>query len=142
MSDTLIDSLVELHGEGGLAPSREDWSEIMTIEGRVPLLNLLKFRPQLETDTGPVSGEQAYNQYTIQAGPAFVRAGGELLFFGAARHIFGSGVDTSWDAAILNRYPSAKALADMWLDPVFIEAHRNRLDSLERSQVLIFNDRA
>jgi hypothetical protein len=36
------------------------------------------------------------------------------------------------------RYRSPTPLAGMWLDPPFIAAHENRMDGVERSQVLIF----
>jgi uncharacterized protein (DUF1330 family) len=40
-------------------------------------------------------------------------------------------------AAVVIRYPSARALADMWLDPEFIAAHSHRVDGGE-SRVLVF----
>ncbi|MGH1351117.1 MAG: DUF1330 domain-containing protein [Methyloligellaceae bacterium] len=142
MSDDIIQKLIATHGEGGAAPTLEDWQAIFQIQGSVPILNLLKFKPSVTGNAGNITGEEAYGRYANEAGPAFARAGGQQLFYGKAHHIFGTGDTSDWDAVILTRYPSAKALANMWLDTVFIAAHRNRLDALERSQVLVFDGNA
>ncbi len=139
MSEDVIDKLVKLHGEGGLAPTRKDWQVIFAIEDAVPILNLLQFHFQVKCDEGMITGAEAYERYGQEAGPAFMRCGGKRIFFGNVEHIFGSEEGKGWDAAILTSYPSAAALANMWLDPVFIHAHSNRLDALKKSQVLIFN---
>src|SRR6266481_1227812 len=47
-------------------------------------------------------------------------------------HMFGLGPVNDWDAAIVTRYPSAEALAEMWLSREFIAAHKNRADGVER----------
>lgn len=51
---------------------------------------------------------------------------------------FAFGAVSGWDAAVVTRYPSAEALAQMWLDPRFVAAHNNRVDGVERSQVFVF----
>ena len=63
--------------------------------------------------------------------------GGELVFFGRVSHMFAFAAGDAWDAVIVTRYPSAKALAEMWLDPEFIAAHANRVDGVMRSQALV-----
>jgi hypothetical protein len=68
----------------------------------------------------------------------FARAGGERVFFGAVGHVFAFGATDDWDTAILARYPSAHALAQLWLDPAFMAGHRDRVDGVVRSQVMIF----
>lgn len=52
--------------------------------------------------------------------------------------MFAFGSANDWDAAIVTLYPSAHALAAMWLDPEFVGAHQNRQDGVEGSQVLVF----
>jgi uncharacterized protein (DUF1330 family) len=73
-------------------------------------------------------------------GAAFVRVGGQRVYFGRVGHIFAMGEASDWDAAIVTRYPSADALAQMWLSPEFIDAHKNRTHGVERSQVLMFGE--
>jgi uncharacterized protein (DUF1330 family) len=139
-TDDIVSRLVKLHGEGGAAPTADDWRSILALPGAVPLLNLLKFREQANLPGGPISGAKAYARYSAAVAPAFARAGGERLFFGPVAHSLGPGDDADWDAAILTRYPSAQALAAMWLADDFVAAHANRIDALERSRVLIFGN--
>ncbi len=54
--------------------------------------------------------------------------------------MFSFGAVPGWDIAVVVRYPSAEALARMWLDPRFLSAHRNRVDGVERSQVFVFGE--
>jgi len=130
-NESLIARLVGLHGEGGLAPTATDWRRIFDVAGDGPLtvVNLLGFRA--------VTGEQAYHRYTRATAGAFERAGGELLYFGTVAHAFGLGDHGDWDAVIVTRYPSARALADMWLDDDFIAAHTHRHAAVTRSRVLV-----
>lgn len=135
----IINALISIHGEEGVCPSREDWRRIFERPGPVPLLNLLKFREQIETPGGTVTGVRAYAQYSAGVADAFRRAGGERLFYAPVASVFGLGDTATWDAAILTRYPSARALAGMWLDREFVAAHAHRIDGVERSQVLVFD---
>jgi uncharacterized protein (DUF1330 family) len=136
----LVARLIEMHGEGGVCPTAEDWFKIMALgeNGPVHILNLLKFKDEVETGEGPISGAAAYGKYSAGVSGAFSRAGGQRLYFGRVGHMFGLGVGDDWDAAILTRYPSAAALAQMWLSPEFVAAHEHRADGLERSQVMVF----
>jgi hypothetical protein len=135
----IIKRLIAIHGETGLSPTERDWKAIFEFDGRpVELMNLLKFKTEVATPDGPISGAAAYGRYAAANVQPFIRVGGERLFFGRVAHIFGLGDAPGWDAAILTRYPSPLALANMWLDPDFIAAHKNRADGVERSQVLVF----
>lgn len=140
--EVLIDRLVSTHGEEGVCPTRASWRAIFLLgqTGPLHLLNLLKFRTQVETSEGPIAGATAYAKYASGVGPAFARVGGQRIYFGRAGHIFGLGPLDDWDAAIVTRYPSAESLAEFWLSPEFINAHRNRTDGIERSQVLVFEN--
>jgi uncharacterized protein (DUF1330 family) len=137
-TDDLVRQLVALHGEEGICPTAADWRGILAIEGAIHVLNLLAFKDEVPTATGTRSGADAYRQYTTTVAEPFARAGGERVFFGAVGHVFAFGATDQWDTAILTRYPSARALAAMWLDPDFVAAHGNRVDGVERSQVMIF----
>lgn len=131
MTEQLVDRLVDLHGEGGAAPTRDAWERILALPGDDPvlILNLLDFEPE--------TGEASYARYLQGVAPAFLAAGGEQIFFGPAALCFGTEADADWDAAILTRYPSPQALANMWLADDYIEAHQAREDGLAKSLVLV-----
>jgi uncharacterized protein (DUF1330 family) len=140
-SHQLIDRLVALHGEDGLCPTRSDWEAILRCPVGKPLniLNLLKFKEEVETAKGRRSGMAAYGDYSTGVGPAFMRAGGKTLYFGKVDHIFGTVDGTDWHAAILTRYPSPEALANFWLDEEFFAAHTHRANGVAASRVLVMN---
>ena len=140
--EELIRRLVAIHGDEGISPAAQSWREIFRLGGHGPIhiINLLKFRQQVDTPAGPISGVAAYARYTAGVGSAFARVGGQRIYFGQVGHVFALGPVTDWDAAIVTRYPSAEALAQMWLSAEFISAHRNRVDGVERSQVLVFGE--
>ena len=139
-SEDLVEQLVALHGEEGVCPTADDWRAILAVDGRVVLLNLLAFVHYVDAYAGPRNGALEYYEYRQAVGPAFLRAGGRELYFGEVGHRFGTAEPQRWDAAVLTRYPSARALAGMWLDPEFVAAHRSRVDGVAESQVLVFAD--
>jgi hypothetical protein len=139
-TEDLIAQLISIHGEAGVCPTAESWRAIFALGETSPIhiLNLLKFKKQVNSAGGPISGASAYRKYSSGVGAAFVRVGGQQVFFGRVGHMFAFGPANDWDAAVVTRYPSARALADMWLSREFVDAHSNRLDDVERSQVLVF----
>lgn len=138
----LIRQLVAIHGEEGVSPTAGSWREIFRLgrDGPIHIINLLKFRQQVASSEGQISGAAAYGKYTAGMGSTFARVGGQRIYFGQVGHAFALGPVTDWDAAIVTRYPSAAALAQMWLSAEFISAHSNRVDGVERSQVLVFGE--
>jgi uncharacterized protein (DUF1330 family) len=140
--EDLVKKLVETHGEEGVCPTAHSWREIFNLggDGPIHIINLLKFRQYVDTPEGSISGATAYGKYSAGVGSAFARVGGQRVYFGRVGHIFGLGPVSDWDAAIVTRYRSADALARMWLSPEFIDAHKNRADGVERSQVLVFGE--
>jgi uncharacterized protein (DUF1330 family) len=138
-TESIITQLVNIHGEEGVCPTRADWRAIFEIApGPIRILNLLKFASEVAGDGGKISGEAAYGNYVQGVGPVFQRAGGQRIFAGRVGASFAMGPKGDWDFAIVTRYPSAEALAAMWLDPEFIKAHENRLDGVAASQVYVF----
>ena len=137
--ESLIARIVGVHGEGGLAPTAASWRRIFEIadEGPVTFVNLLGFHPTVASSEGALTGEQAYHSYTRATAGVFERVNGELLYFGSVGHGFGLDDHGDWNAVIVTRYPSARALADMWLDDEFIAAHANRHAGVARSEVLV-----
>jgi uncharacterized protein (DUF1330 family) len=138
-TESLIEQLVTTHGEEGVCPTREDWRAIFAVgPGAIRILNLLKFKLEVAGEGGKISGGEAYGRYAQGVAPAFQRVGGQRIFAGRVSHAFAFGDKGDWDFAIVTRYPSAAALAAMWLDPDFIKAHENRLDGVAASQVYVF----
>jgi len=140
--DSLVKQLVATHGEDGVCPTAESWREIFKLGGDGPfhLINLLKLKHRVESSDGRIAGAVAYGKYSAGVAGAFARVGGKRLYFGRVGHMFGLGPLNDWDAAIVTRYPSALALAEMWLSAEFIAAHKDRSDGVERSQVLVFGE--
>jgi hypothetical protein len=132
----IVDRLIALHGEKGAVPTRNEWHKILNLPPDAPvvILNLIRFHPD--------GGRAAYFDYIRNVGPAFARTGGEQIYFGPVAFGFGMTDPGQWDAAILTRYPTPLALAQMWLDPDFIDAHRSREDGLADSQVLVLPEDA
>jgi len=143
--DDLVHQLVALHGEGGVCPTAEDWRAILRGQADAPVtvLNLLKFTSVVQTPEGASSGASAYRRYSAMVSAAFARVGGKLIYFGKVGHGFAfaapSPLVEGWDAAILTRYPSPRALAAFWLDPEFVAAHAHRIDGVERSQAFVLS---
>jgi uncharacterized protein (DUF1330 family) len=138
-TEALIQQLITTHGEEGVCPTREDWRAIFAIgPGPIRILNLLKFAREVTGEGGKISGESAYGNYVQGVGPVFQRAGGTRIFAGRVGASFAMGPKGDWDFAIVTRYPSAAALAAMWMDADFISAHENRLDGVAASQVYVF----
>lgn len=133
-----IKELVTLHGEGGVCPASGDWQRIFEHAGPIHIINLLKFKDRIDTEDGSISGAQAYRRYSSSVAPVFSRMGGERIFHASVTSAFGVGEILEWDAAILTRYPSCHELAQMWLDPEFVAAHKHRIDGVERSHVMVF----
>ncbi len=142
--DALVKQLVAIHGEGGVCPDADDWRVILSGPSDQPLtiLNLLKFKPQVQTPEGVLPGASVYRRYSTRVAGAFARVGGKQVLFGKVGHRFGLLASPSvvgWDAAIVTRYPTPRALADFWLDPEFITAHAHRIDGIDQSQVLVLS---
>ncbi len=137
----MIDRIVAIHGEEGVCRTAKEWEEIMLrpAEEPVGIINLIKFKPTVQTAEGEISGWKAYNQYMESVGPAFMRVGGKRLFFGKVCNIFPASGADEWDTAIATRYPTPQALADFWLDEEFIQAHNHRVEGVEHGQVLLLD---
>jgi uncharacterized protein (DUF1330 family) len=136
----LVRKLVEIHGEQGICPTARDWTQVLNSARDQPLtiLNLLQFKPTVEAAGATITGWQAYTAYSTEVGAAFARVGGKLVYFGKVSHMFPDTGGT-WDAAVMTRYPTPRALAEFWLDHEFIRAHRLRIDGVERSCIIVLS---
>ena len=113
------------------------------IEGPVQMLNLLRFRevadysrsPDLAPDE-PVSGAEAYAEYSRHTMPRLAEVGAEVVWMGrGGRPLIGPD-DERWDLALLVRYPSAGAFLSMTSDPAYLAGVGHRTAAVEDSRLL------
>ncbi|MDD9946182.1 MAG: hypothetical protein OXU20_34370 [Myxococcales bacterium] len=140
--DEKIARLVDLHHDDIVAPRAEDWRVILRLEPDQPIVivNLLCFKASIPYNAETIAGATAHARYMSEVAEPFNRAGGQLIFSGGVMHMFpDAGVDASegWESAVITRYPGPEALADMWLDPGFVRAHRHHETGVERSRVVV-----
>ncbi len=99
-------------------------------ENPVVMLNLLKFKPD--------GGIDSYAQYSKHVVPFLQKYGAEMIFLGKAKELL-HGTEP-WDAVMLVRYPSRKALTQMGDDLGFQEVHTHREAGLERAVLLAVDE--
>jgi len=100
--------------EGQLTPERpneEGFADLMSRanQGPVTMLNLLSFKPD--------GGRERYMEYGEAVLPLLQKAGGRLVFQGAAAPVvLGEG---SWDLVLLVEYPTRGAFLEMVQSPEY-----------------------
>lgn len=113
------------------------------IDGPVQMLNLLRFRevadysrsPELEPDA-PVSGAEAYAEYSRHTMARLDAAGAEVLWMGRGGDPLIGPADERWDLALLVRYPSIDAFLSMTSDPGYLVTVGHRTAAVEDSRLL------
>ena len=93
--------------------------------GAVVMLNLLRFRPD--------GGRERYAEYAAHVGALSHRYGVERLYVGSGGRALVAEDGQEWDAAILVRYPSRRAFADMIRDPEYRAGAHLRTEALEEA---------
>ena len=89
-------------------------------DGPVVLVNLVRLRRD---------GGDAYERYREALGPLAARVGAEVLYAGtSAGTLIG---EQDWDLALVVRYPSRQAVADLVHDPDFVTLTERRHAALE-----------
>jgi hypothetical protein len=100
-------------------------------EGRIVMINLLKFRAK--------GGREAYRQYLEAAGEAVRRRGAQpprLLYAGIVGDDFGDGED--WDFLMLAEYDDYNHYAETMLNPLYQnEAVPIRPEALEKTLFMV-----
>lgn len=113
------------------------------VEGPVEMLNLLRFRevadyrrsPELEPDE-PVSGAEAYAEYSRHTMARLDAAGAEVVWMGRGTGpLIGPAADERWDLALLVRYPSVDAFLSMTSDSGYLATVGHRTAALEDSRL-------
>jgi uncharacterized protein (DUF1330 family) len=118
---------------GSVRPEQDRFAAFMQepIEGRVVMINLLRYRERAEYEAGldeePCSGQDAYARYGAAVVPLIEKHGGRAVWLGqvCATLIAPEGED--WDTAALIEYPSREAFLAMVASPEYqkVEHHRS-----------------
>lgn len=113
------------------------------VEGPVQMLNLLRFRevadytrsPELAPDE-PLSGAEAYAEYSRNTMPRLADVGAEVVWMGrGGAALIGPG-EERWDLALLVRYPSVAAFLSMTSDPGYLAGVGHRTAAVEDSRLV------
>lgn len=113
------------------------------LEGPVEMLNLLRFRevadysrsPQLAPDE-PISGAEAYAEYSRHTMPRLAEAGAEVVWMGRGGPPVIGPDDERWDLALLVRYPGVEAFLSMTSDPRYLAGVGHRTAAVEDSRLV------
>ena len=86
-------------------------------DGEITMLNLLRYRDEADyserPDETPCSGREAYQRYAAVALECVGKAGGRLVFAGAAAATVIGPADEQWDDVLLVAYPDRAAMMAM-----------------------------
>ncbi|WP_406734404.1 DUF1330 domain-containing protein [Vibrio scophthalmi] len=101
-----------------LYPSTEQMERLKSSpdSGEVHLLNLFKFRDKAVYTDGracSLSGKQAYELYGQPMLQVLEKYGAEVVFYSDVTDLILGQVDELWDAFVIVKYPSRKALIEM-----------------------------
>ncbi len=126
-----------------LHPSKDQIAELAnsTHEGPIFMLNLLKFREQVDYADGeahaPCSGRAAYARYMHAIQPFLKSSGGALQNRWFPKHMIIGPDDKQWHEVFVVEYPSKEAFLGMAMDPDYIEITRHRTAALEDSRLIM-----
>ncbi|USH04469.1 DUF1330 domain-containing protein [Grimontia kaedaensis] len=84
--------------------------------GEIQLLNLFKFREKALYPDGRdsnLSGKEAYDLYGKPMREVLTRYGAQVVYFSELTEMVIGQVEDLWDAAVIVKYPSRKALLEM-----------------------------
>ncbi len=115
--------------ENAVTPKPGQVMEFLGGEGRVAMVNLLKFKEKAEYPDGRdagVSGEEAYGRYAAGMQKLLEANGGGITFMGRVENLLLGEVGELWDVVAIAEYPSPQTLVSIASSPEFqaIEVHR------------------
>lgn len=106
--------------EISIDPTREQIKALATLahSGKIVMINLLKFKKNVEVAGKTYSGKELYQEYAKKASPFIQEANAKVLWQG---HFLGQVIapkdDVQWDEAVLVEYPSKKHFLEMIQSP-------------------------
>jgi len=113
------------------------------IEGKVTMLNLLKFRETADytgyenlAPDAQITGKIAYYAYMKAVSPLIKKAGGEVLFYGKSSAFLIGPAEEKWDAVLLVRHESSAAFLAFAQDEDYQKIKGHRQAALEDSRLL------
>ncbi|MEM1409825.1 MAG: DUF1330 domain-containing protein, partial [Pseudomonadota bacterium] len=122
-------------------PSREGFAAFAksAFEGPINMLNLLKFRDQAAYEDGTkATGAEAYGVYGKVAAPLFAKAGGTVVWRGAALAGLVGPSDEVWDGGFIAAYPNKEAFLSMVMDPEYQAIVHHRTAAILDSRLYAF----
>ncbi|HEX9767406.1 MAG TPA: hypothetical protein VGA36_11640 [Nitriliruptorales bacterium] len=124
--EELVAHLVELHGDDG--PGTEQWAGLLADprDGPVQVVYLVNFRDSATTpdaEGNQRSGMQAFFTAGLAIRQVIDDVGGEPKLGG---FVTGDPTGEGWDYIGAARYPSPRALVQLWLDDRYIAAGDDR----------------
>ncbi len=139
-----IEEVFAEHIGGGIDPTEAQARAYIDHqdEGRVYMINLLKYRERAEYPAGHElagdgggSGQEAYQRYGMGAVAKIIEYGGRIVEMSRPYQVF-IGEAEAWDDVVTVEYPSHSAFIEMMRDPAYRELTVHRTAGLERSVVL------
>lgn len=117
------------------------------IEGRVTMLNLLRFRevadyvanPELAPET-PISGAEAFERYVRSTLPLLRDTGGDLVFLGAGGPYLIGPEHERWDLVMMVRQSSVQSFLAFASHEPYLAGLGHRTAALEDSRLLPMTD--
>jgi uncharacterized protein (DUF1330 family) len=103
-------------------------------EGRVLMLNLLKFKPVPEGEEG--TGAEAYARYGSAVIKLIEERGGKVLWSGRPEAVMIGSEYDEWDAVAIVEDPSPRSLFDMAASLEDQQVHKHREAGLERTVLI------
>ncbi|MDQ1508493.1 MAG: hypothetical protein QOG50_337 [Actinomycetota bacterium] len=126
-----------------IRPNKAQFVELMEApdEGPVTMLNLLKFKSDVDGDGTGASGASEYAKYGDAAVQMVEARGGKVLWMGRVDQILIGDPAEEWDSVALVQYPSRKAFVEMVSTPEYEQAHEHRESGLERTVLIACTER-
>ncbi len=136
-----LNKLLTLYGDGGDAPTKEQWLRVVEREPArsLALVNFFKFNKVADyrsANAEAVSGDVAFQRYADVSIPSMQKAGGEFLLVAPfAGSLLGE--DQDWDLVAIGKYPNLQAFLDLYLNPEYVDAFVHRTAAVERQTVVV-----
>jgi uncharacterized protein (DUF1330 family) len=117
---------------GTVSPTGKQIKELMNSADDKPvvMVNLLKFKKITESGE---QGREAYDRYGRNTMPILKEIGARVLWLGSLKQVFIGGEHDYWDEVLLVEYPSRKAFLQMISRPDYLQIHKDRETSLEKT---------
>ena len=125
-------------------PERVQQLGVLTDDGPVVMINLLRYREQAsysddhaaDFDATPCSGREAYARYVAIAASLVGKAGGRPLWMGKILSSLIAPDGEAWDDAVLVEYPSRQNFIELVTSEAYLAAAPHRTAALDDSRLM------